>query len=208
MHMRKFTMLLAAAAALSISVPALAGPSQDFHAVMDDYWATYLKDNPISATFTGVTTYDREVGKFTLAEFDRQAGEAAAFLARMDRIAPAQLTPADQANYAILHRLLSDAVDQNKFGERQILYSSNGSFNQFLASLGEQQPFHSYADYDNYLARISRLPEVMGNIASISAKGAREGYVQPCVTLGNGLALTPAAESCPRPAACAARAPA
>jgi uncharacterized protein (DUF885 family) len=185
MHVRKLTLLLAAAAALSIASPAFAGPTEDFHALMDDYWATYLKDNPISATFTGVTTYDREVGKFTLAEFDRQAGEAAAYLARMDRIARARLTPADQANYAILHRLLSDAVEQNRFGERQILYSSNGSFHQFLASLGEQQPFHTYADYDNYLARIAQLPEVMGNIASISAKGAREGYVQPCVTLAN-----------------------
>ena len=177
--------LLAAAAALSISVPATAGPTEDFHALMDDYWATFLKDNPISATFAGVTTYDREMGTFTLAEFDRQAAEAAAFVARMDRIPAAQLTPADQANYAILHRLLSDAVEANRFGERQILYSSNGGFHQFLATLGEQQPFHRYADYDNYLARLSHIQETLGNVADISRKGAREGYVQPCVTLGN-----------------------
>jgi uncharacterized protein (DUF885 family) len=182
--MRKL-MLLAAVAALSVSAPALAGPAEDFHRLMDNYWAAYLKDNPISATFAGVTTYDRELGKFTLAEFDRQAAEAAAFLARMDRIPAPQLSAADQANYAILHRLLSDAVEANRFGERQILYSSSGGFHQFLATLGEQQPFHGYADYDNYLARISQLPEQLGNIAEISHKGAREGYVQPCVTLGN-----------------------
>jgi uncharacterized protein (DUF885 family) len=122
MPMRKLTLLLAAAAALSVSSPVLAGPTEDFHALMDDYWATYLKDNPIGATFAGVTTYDRQINKFTLAELDRQTAEAAAFLARMDRIPSAQLTPADQANYAILHRLLSDAVEQNKYGERQILY--------------------------------------------------------------------------------------
>jgi uncharacterized protein (DUF885 family) len=183
--MRKLALLLAAAATLSISAPALAGPAEDFHALMNDYWATYLKDNPIGATFAGVTTYDRELGTFTLAEFDRQTAEAAALLARMGRIPPSQLSAADQANYAILHRLLSDAVDANKFGERQILYSSSGSFHQFLATLGDQQPFHSYADYDNYLARIGQIPEQLGNIAQISAKGAGEGYVQPCITLGN-----------------------
>ena len=80
---------------------------------------------------------------------------------------------------------MSDAVEANRFGERQLLYSSNGSYHGYLASLGEQQPFHSYADYDNYLARIAQVPEQMGNIVEISRKGAREGYVQPCVTLGN-----------------------
>ena len=174
-----------AVARLALATPAVAGPAEDFRSLMDDYWATYLKDNPISATQSGVTTYDRELGTFTLAEFDRQAAEAAAFLQRMDQISSAQLSSADQANYAILHRLLSDAVEANRFGERQMLFSALGSYHQFLATMGEQQPFHSYADYDNYLARIGHVPEQMGNIVAISRKAAREGYVHPCVTLGN-----------------------
>src|SRR3954453_740853 len=112
--MRMLTFLLAAWAALSIAPPAVAGPSEDFHALMDEYWATYLKDNPISATQAGVTTYDRQLGTLTIAGVDRETAEAAAFLARMDRIPPAQLSAADQANYSILHRLLSDAVEANR----------------------------------------------------------------------------------------------
>jgi len=183
--MGKLTIALATAAALAISAPAVAAPADDFHAVMNDYWAAFLKDNPIRATFTGVTTYDRELGTLTLAELDRQTAEAAAFLARLDHIPTAQLTSADQANYAILHRLLAEQVEANKFGQRQIFYSSNGSLHAFLARLGEQQPFHGYADYDNYLARISQLREQLGNLADISRKAATEGYVQSCVTLGN-----------------------
>lgn len=183
--MRKLITLYAAAAALAISAPALARPAEDFHALMDQYWATYLKDNPITATQTGVTTYDRELGTVTLTELDRQTAEAVAFLARLDGIPPAQLSVADQANHAILHRLLADSVEANKFGQRQMLFSSQGSLHGSLATLGEQQPFHSYADYDNYLARISQVPKQMGNLAEISRKAAREGYVHPCVTLGN-----------------------
>jgi uncharacterized protein (DUF885 family) len=182
--MRKLA-LLAAAAAIAISVPAVAGPVEDFHALMDDYWATYLKDNPVGATQAGVTTYDRELGTLSLAEFDRQTAEAAAFLARMDKIPPASLSPADQANYAILHRLLTDAVDANKFGERQMMFSSLGSVHQYWAGMGEQQPFHSYADFDNYLARLGHVPAQMANMVEISRKAVKEGYVQPCVTLGN-----------------------
>ena len=177
--------MLVAATAIALAAPALAGPTEDFHALMDDYWATTLKDAPTFATQTGVTTYDRELGVVTLAEFDRQAAEAAAFLNRLNAIPVTSLSPTDQTNYSILKRTLSDAVTANTFGERQMLFSTLGSFHQFWAGIGEQQPFRTYADYDNYLARIGHVPEQMANMAVISRKAAREGFVQPCVTLGN-----------------------
>jgi len=41
-----------AATCLSIASPALAGPADDIHQLMDDYWATTLKDSPLFATQT------------------------------------------------------------------------------------------------------------------------------------------------------------
>ena len=172
-----------AATCLSIASPALAGPADDIHQLMDDYWATTLKDSPLFATQTGVTTYDRELGVVTLAELDRQTAEAAAFLKRLDGIPQGSLSSADQTNYAILKRTLSDAVTANTFGERQMLYSTLGSLHQYWAGIGEQQPFRTYADYDNYLARIGQVPAQMLNMIDISRKAAKEGFVQPCVTL-------------------------
>jgi len=180
--MRRLSIALAATC-LSFAAPAIAGPPEDFHQLMDDYWATTLKDAPTFATQTGVTTYDRELGVVTLAEFDRQTAEAAAFLKRLDSIPASALSAADQINYSILKRSLSDAIKFNTYGERQMLFSTLGSFHQFWAGLGEQQPFRSYADYDNYLARIGQIPAQMANMADISRKAAREGFVQPCVTL-------------------------
>ena len=175
--------LALAATCLSLATPAFAGPTEDFHALMDEYWATVLKDAPVFATQTGVTTYDRELGVVTLAEFDRQAAQAAAFLKRLDAIPVASLSAADQTNHSILRRGFSDTVEANRYGQRQMLFSTLGSFHQFWAGIGEQQPFRSYADYDNYLARIGHVPEQMANMAEISRKAAREGFVQPCVTL-------------------------
>ena len=181
--MRRLTFALCTAASIALASPAIAGPAEDFHALMDEIWATTLKDNPVFATQTGVTTYDRELGTLTLAELDRQTAEASAFLKRLEAIPPSALSPADQTNYSILKRTLSDAVTANRFGERQMLFSTLGSPHQFWAGIGEQQPFRTYADYDNYLARISQVPAQMANMADISRKAAKEGFVQPCVTL-------------------------
>ncbi len=76
--MRHLTIALATAASIALATPAVAGPTEDLHALMNDYWAAYLKDNPLTASSVGVTTYDRELGELSLAEFDRQAAEAQA----------------------------------------------------------------------------------------------------------------------------------
>ncbi len=64
----------------------------------------------------------------SLAEFDRQAAQAAAFLKRLDAIPAASLPASEQANRAILKRQLEDAIEANRFGQRQLLYSTLGSY--------------------------------------------------------------------------------
>ena len=62
-NMRYLSFALATAASIAIATPAVAGPTEDFHALMDDYWAAYLKDNPLIASSVGVKTYDRRAGR-------------------------------------------------------------------------------------------------------------------------------------------------
>ncbi|MEO6581136.1 MAG: DUF885 domain-containing protein [Sphingomicrobium sp.] len=179
--MRVGYMLLAGAVA--IAAPATAGPVQDFQKLQDDYWAALLKNSPTLATSVGMTKYDRELGEITLAAADRQAAEAAAFLKRLKAIPSSSLPVAGQANYAILKDNLETTIEANSFGQRQIYYSILGSYHGNLAGMGEQQPFRTYADYDNYLARLSFVPDRMRDYGAISVKAANEGFVQPCATM-------------------------
>ena len=94
--MRKVNLLLAAVAALSIASPAVAGPVEDFHTLMNDYWATLLKESPLLASQAGVHDYDAQLDEVGIAALDRQAAEAAAFLKRLEAIPATSLSPADQ----------------------------------------------------------------------------------------------------------------
>jgi uncharacterized protein (DUF885 family) len=176
--------LLLATTVLALAAPAIAGPAEDFQKLQDDYWATTLKDNPLFASSVGVKTYDRQIAPLSLAELDRVAAENAAFLARLNAIPAPSLPASEQANLAVLKRQLEDAVEGNRFGERQLLYSTLGSYHDNLAGMAENIPFRSFADYDNYLARLEQVPDRMKSYGEISLKAAREGYVQPCVTMG------------------------
>lgn len=180
--MRGLTFTLAASA-LALATPAIAGPAEDFAKLQEDVWAAALKTYPTLATQVGVSTYDRELAPLSLAEMDRQAAEAGAFLKRLDALPVAVLSPADQTNHAILRTLLSDQIQANRFGHRQMLYSTLGSYHDNLAGLGETLPFRTRTDYENYLARLALVPARMKAYGEISRKAAREGFVQPCVTL-------------------------
>jgi uncharacterized protein (DUF885 family) len=180
--MRNRTALLAATM-LAFATPALAGPVEDFQKLEDDYWAATLRDAPLFASSVGVKDYDRQIGPLSLAELDRQAAQSAAFLKRLDAIPAASLPAAEQANRAVLKRQLEDAIEANRYGERQLLYSTLGSYHDFLAGMAENIPFRSASDYDNYLARLEQVPERMRSYGEISLKAAREGFVQPCVTM-------------------------
>ena len=176
---------LLAATMLATAAPALAGPVEDFQKLQDDYWATVLKDNPVFASQVGVKDYDRQLGEISIVDFDRQAAAAAAFLARLEAIPAASLSPADQAGYAILRRQLSDQVENNRFGQRMLLYSILGSFHNNIAGMGEQLAFRTRADYDNYLARLALVPSRMKAYSDMSVMAAKQGYTQPCVTMTN-----------------------
>ena len=174
---------LLAATMLASSAAAFAGPAEDFQKLQQDYWAAALRNSPTLATSVGVNSYDAQLDVLSLAEMDRQAAESAAFLGRLNAIPLQSLAPADQANHQILKRTLENSVEANRFGHRQMLYSTLGSYHDFLAGIAENQPFRAVADYQNYLKRIALVPQRMQAYGEISAKAAGEGYTQPCVTL-------------------------
>jgi uncharacterized protein (DUF885 family) len=149
---------------------------------MDQYWATQLKESPLLASQAGVHDYDSQLDEVGTAAMDRQAAEAAAFLKQLNAIPSAALTAADQSNYAILRGQLQNTIDFNRFGERMVQYSSNGSYHNGLVDQLTALPLRTRADYDNYLARLALVRSRIEAYGAMSADAARKGYVQPCVT--------------------------
>ena len=94
---------------LAFAAPAAAAPTDDFQAILREHYAWLLRENPVEATALGVRDYDDRIRDLSPEARDRRTREAQAFLDRMNRIDPAQLSPADRVNYGILRRLLGEA---------------------------------------------------------------------------------------------------
>jgi len=176
--------ILAAAASLAFATPVAATPSDDFQAILREHYAWLLRENPTEATALGVRDYDDRIRDISPEARDRRAREAQAFLDRLNRIDPAQLSPADRVNHGILRRLLGEQVEENRFGQRDMLFTTYAGWHQGYAGLARNLSFRTRADYESYLTRIEQYPRLNDQALAITANAVRGRYVLPCSVLG------------------------
>ncbi|MDQ3075213.1 MAG: DUF885 domain-containing protein [Pseudomonadota bacterium] len=181
--MRRIQMMLAATL-LASAAPALAGPTEDFKALTDEYWAFTLREFPTFASSLGVREFDSQLGDISLAAEDRRAARYQLYLDRLAAIPDTGLSPADRINKAILVRSLSENVEGNRFGQRVMLFSNRGGWHQSIAGLADGLTFRARADYDNYLKRLAQYPAYNDEALKISSEAIKQGYTLPCVSLG------------------------
>ena len=172
-----------AASLLASAAPVMATPSSDLAALLKDHWAWFLKNSPEYATSLGVRDYDDQLSDLSLAAADRQEKEAGALLDRLKAVPDAGLSPEERTNKAILARLLSEQIEANRFGERQMLFTTYAGWFQNYASMADYLPFRTRADYESYYKRLTLYPRLDQQAIAISRKAVKEGFVQPCDAL-------------------------
>ena len=92
--------LLAAAAPEASSASA----DQQYETLARAYFADNFRTQPVGATFTGIHTYDAQLGDFSAAAFARELATDRAYLAKLKALDSAHLSP----EVALDARLLSD----------------------------------------------------------------------------------------------------
>jgi uncharacterized protein (DUF885 family) len=84
-----------------------------------------------------------------------------------------------------MRRLLSETVEANRFGQRQMLFTTYAGWGQRFAGLADDLPFNNGRDYRSYLTRLAAYPAQNTAAIAVSRRAAAEGFVLPCVVLGN-----------------------
>jgi uncharacterized protein (DUF885 family) len=179
--MRKFGILFAGVFLASTS--ALATASHDLARIIDDHWSWILKENPTLATELGVRTYDAKLGEQSPASIDRQAEDMKTFVARLEKIAPDSLSPAEKMNRAILLRDLSMAVQGASFGEKYMLFTNRGSWHSGFASRPFDMPFFTRADFESYISRLNDYPRYNDEGIATTRLALKGRYTQYCQSM-------------------------
>jgi len=158
--------------------------AEKLHQLFDDEWAERLKDEPLSATYSGVHDYDDHLACVTEACYLEQKAEDQAFLARLVDIDRAALTEEDQLNYDLFRFELEARITQGDFTTWRIPFLADYGFYSSIMSLPDSMPLRTVQDYENYIARLNDVPRYMAEQIANMRQGLAEGFTQPKVILG------------------------
>jgi len=171
------------AALLAAAAPAAAAPADDFHALLNEHYAWLLRNNPVYATALGVRDYDDRIADLSEQSRRTQVREAQAFLDRLDRIPAGELSAADRVTRGILRRTLAETVEADRFGQRDMLFTTYDGWHQGFAGMARNLPFRTRADYESYLTRIAQYPRLNDQALAITRNAVRGRFVLPCSVL-------------------------
>lgn len=178
--MRRFIVLLATMLA---AAPAAATPSADLAKVVADHWQWALDTDPFLASEVGDHRGDGRLPDASLAAADRAAATEQGFIARLDAIPPAGLTPAERTDRGVLRRMLADDVEGNRFGQRAITFTTYSGWHTSFAGYPDQATLRTQADYNGYLGRLAAYPAYNRQEIDVTRTGLAAGYAQPCAPL-------------------------
>jgi uncharacterized protein (DUF885 family) len=132
-----------------------------------------------------VREHDARINDVSPAARARRTAQAAAFLRRLEAIPASALPPAQRVDHAILRRSLAETVEEQRYGQRDMLFTTYSGWHQSFAGMAGNLPFRTRADYESYLARIEQYPQLNDQALAITANAVRGGFVLPCSVLGN-----------------------
>jgi len=167
---------------LLVSATSHADAAGDFKALLDEHWEWTLRNSPILASSLGDRRYNDQWSDRSLPAIARRHDETREYLRRIYAIERAALPPADQLNHELLRRELQDDVDAHAFNGHLLPFFHRGGV-QNLENTTNQLRLENTRDFDDWLARMNKIDEVVEQHIDLAEAGRKQGITSPKILM-------------------------
>ncbi|WP_425409223.1 DUF885 domain-containing protein [Hyphococcus sp.] len=174
---------LAVCAWLFSTLAVFAAPADDLNALFEEYWQNEMRENPFSATQSGVNDYNAEIPAIAPADHERRAQTAESFLERLNEIERDSLSDDQALSADLLEFILTYDVALAGFEGWRIPFLADTGFHTDFAYVVSATPFRRAEDYENYLSRLKKFPEYIDQNIANMRRGLQDGFTQPAEIL-------------------------
>jgi uncharacterized protein (DUF885 family) len=146
-------------------------------------WDQSMYDSPESATYRGYPGQNHRWSDRSEAANERD--RALTLLKRevLESIDREALTAENQLNYTLYDRQLADGIESDRFHREYMPINQMGGPQQGLASVINDMPTSTVAEYEDILSRLKGIPTVIDQTITMLQKGIETGITPPKVTL-------------------------
>jgi uncharacterized protein (DUF885 family) len=187
--------LLVCSLALSATLPAgaaAASPVEDrrkaLNAVFSAYWEDQLKHSPEFASSLGDKRYNDQLSDYSVAAYNDALGRGRRFLEDLGQIDPTGFTDQEQLSRDLLIRQLVEAQEEAEFKPWEMPITQMDGVQTELPAMVQQLSFETVKDYDDYIARLKKIPAVLQQVTDNMETGVEDQRVPPKYILEKAVA--------------------
>ncbi len=172
------------------ATPSAAQRSKDLAALFHDIWEDTLKHSPEYASTLGDKRYNDQLSDYSAREVNARLERGLGYIARLSLIDTSGLSDQEQLSADLMLRSLTEDQEAARFKEWEIPVDQYTGFHLSFSHLLESLSFDSVKDYDDYIARLKKLPLAFSQQMTNMQLGIDEGRVPPRYILEKVLTQT------------------
>jgi uncharacterized protein (DUF885 family) len=147
--------------------------------LLDEQWEYTLKNSPEQATLVGDYRYNDRWTVFTLAHIMEQKKDAQNFLARFEAIDTAGFTEQERLNKELIVRNLKDNIEGTDLKLFEMPLDQMNGIHLLLPQFASIVPLDSVKHYEDYIARLHKIPQVLAETTEIARLGKQDKLMPP-----------------------------
>jgi len=174
--------ILAVSLIFLTNLTANAGPVDDFRALLDEAWEWQLVQRPVFASSLGDRRFNDKWANLSIEAIEARHQQQQDFLDRLRAIDSSGLSANDQLNYDLFRRELHNGIDAHQYKNYLMPINQRGGV-QSLESAAERLRMQTVEDYEDWLARMAAVPEVIEQTMALQEQGRKSGYMPPKILM-------------------------
>jgi uncharacterized protein (DUF885 family) len=155
--------------------------NHDLGQVIKDYQHFKDHQSPFNQDIPGKT--NSQLPDLSPKNLEKQHQSLLAIYQRLTQIAAEGLTRAEAINHSVLSYTIKNQLDNYTNHEHYMPLTAESGFHVWISRINRQVSFKTVQDYEDYLARLSALPEYFSQQMFWMNKGIEAGITQPKVVL-------------------------
>jgi uncharacterized protein (DUF885 family) len=153
--------------------------SKALSALLDQIWQDKLRHSPEFASSIGDKRYNDQLTDYSPKEINAALARGRNYIQHLSEIDTTGLSEQERLSADLMLRLLIEAQEGAKFKEWEMPVNQFGGFHTDLAQLPARLQFDSVKDYDDYIARLTKVPATFSQIITNMQLGEDEGRTPP-----------------------------
>ena len=153
--------------------------SKDLSKLFSEIWEDNLKHSPEYASYLGDKRYNDQLSDYSVQEVNASLARGRAFIQRLSEIDTTGLSGQEQLSAKLMLRSLIDDQEGAKFKEWQMPVNQFRGFHTDLPRLVDFLSFDAVKDYDDYIARLKKVPGAFSQVMTNMELGIDERRVPP-----------------------------